>query len=52
MNELYIAFTRSYAFSMPGLFFCIRNAMFLVVKWNLLYQSYADFKCGVDGEMT
>ena len=43
VNESYIASTRSYVVSMPVLFFCIENAMFSLVKRNLL-KSYAVFK--------
>ena len=53
VNEPYIALTRSYVVSMPELFFCIKNAMFSLVKWNLL-KSYAVFKStvGIKEEMT
>ena len=45
VNESYITLTRSYVVSMPELFFCIENAMFSLVKRNLLTgKSYAVFK--------
>ena len=43
VNQSYIALTRSYVVSIPGIFFCIENAMFSLVKRNLL-ESYAVFK--------
>ena len=51
-SELPYAFSRSYVVSMPGVFFfCIRKAMFSLVKWNLL-KSYAVSKLGKKGKMT
>ena len=55
VNESYIALTRSYVVSsMPGLFFCFENAMFLLVKRKLLTcKSYMQFlKVGIKEEMT